>query len=140
MKKKITADPYLWKREYELDNERFDNQTRKFLEIINLMKEMVALGVDDDRMAGIFFSLTHYFERYMIQEEIYLKGLRYTDIEPHMRSHREFIDRIIVFRKGFEKGDKDFHIDMYEYLEQWFDDHIMVDDRKVAHFINGQLS
>ncbi len=140
MKKNITPDPYPWKREYELNNERFDSQTRKFLEIINLMKEMVAKGVDEERMAGIFFSLTHYFEQYMIQEEIYLKGLKYSDIEAHMASHREFIERIIRFRKGFENGDHDFHTGMYEYLEKWFDDHLMVDDRRAAEFINTQLA
>jgi len=140
MVKKISPDPYPWKKEYEHNNEMFDNQTRKFLEIINNMKELVSKEVDDASISEVFFRLTHYFERYMIQEEIYLRELGYKNIELHKQSHKEFMDRIIAFRQGFEDGKKDFHLDMYEYLEKWFDDHMMVDDRSAVKFINESKS
>lgn len=138
MTKKITPDPYPWKKEYELDNKIFDDQTKKFLEIINLMKELVSRGVDDNGISEVFFRLVHYFEKYMLQEEIYLKELQYDHLDKHKNSHSEFSDKIISFREGFEKGNKDFALEMYEYLEKWFDDHMMVDDRKAAEFIRSQ--
>ena len=135
MTKNFDPQPYPWKKEYELNNELFDSQTRKFLEIINLMKELVVRGVDSTGISEVFYQLTHYFERFMIQEDIYLKELGYDRLERHYKAHREFMDKIITFREGFEKGDKDFSVDMYEYLEKWFDDHIMVDDRRAVNFI-----
>jgi len=138
MAKKITPDPYPWKKEYELDNKVFDDQTKKFLEIINLMKELVAKGVDDTGISEVFFRLVHYFEKYMLQEEIYLKELQYDLLDKHNNSHSDFSSRIIAFREGFENGDKDFVIEMYEYLEKWFDEHMMVDDRRAAEFIRSR--
>lgn len=135
MTKSINPQPYPWKKEYELNHELFDNQTKKFLEIINIMKELVVRGVDNTGISEVFFQLTHYFERYMIQEEIYLKELGYDRLERHCQAHREFMDKIIDFRAGFESGDKDFSSDMYEYLEKWFDDHMMIDDRRAVNFI-----
>lgn len=135
MAKKITPDPYPWKKEYELDNKIFDDQTRKFLEIINLMKELVAKGVDDTGISEVFFQLVHYFEKYMLQEEIYLKELQYDRLERHVNAHEEFSKKIIAFREGFENGEKGFAVEMYDYLEKWFDDHMMIDDRRAVEFI-----
>ena len=135
MTKNIDPKPYPWKKEYELNHELFDNQTRKFLEIINLMKELVTSRVDNIGISEVFFQLTHYFERYMLQEEIYLKELGYDKLGHHYIAHREFMEKIIAFRVGFENGDKNFSSDMYEYLEKWFDDHMMVDDRRAVKFI-----
>jgi hemerythrin-like metal-binding protein len=135
MTKKITPDPYPWKREYELDNEFFDEQTKKFLEIINLMKELVATGDDSTDISEVFFQLAHYFERYMLREEIYLKELQYDRLERHYKAHKEFSQRIVSFREGFEKGEKGFALEMYDYLEKWFDDHMMIDDRRAVNFI-----
>ena len=135
MAKKPDGNPYPWKKEYQLDNEVFDEQTRKFLDIINLMKGLVAKGVDDTGISEVFFQLVHYFDRYMIQEEIYLQELNYDRLERHKKVHKEFADRIIAFREGFEKGEKGFEVEMYEYLESFFDDHMMVDNRRAANFI-----
>jgi len=140
MVKKISPDPYPWKREYEHNNEMFDNQTRKFLAIINNMKELVSKKMDDATISEVFFRLTHYFERYMIQEEIYLRELGYENIEQHKQDHKEFMARIIAFREGFENGKKGFQLDMYEYLEKWFDDHMMIEDRSAVSFINESRS
>jgi hemerythrin-like metal-binding protein len=138
MNKEISPEPYPWKKEYELKHELFDEQTKKFLEIINMMKQLVAKGVDDTGISDVFFHLTHYFERFMISEEIFLKELSYDQLEGHVKSHKEFMNRIVEFREGFELGKKDFHLDMYNYLELWFDDHMMVDDRRAVDYIKQQ--
>lgn len=140
MKKTISPDPYTWKKEYELHNELYDEQARRFLDIINRMKRIIAGGVQDTDISDIFFRLTHYFEQYMIREEINMKELNYDSADTHIRVHKEFIDRIIAFRKGYEEGNSDVYNDMYFYLEKWFDDHMMVDDRRAVNFISDTVS
>ncbi|MFP4488126.1 MAG: bacteriohemerythrin [Bacteroidales bacterium] len=140
MKKTISPDPYTWKKEYELHNELYDEQAKSFLDIINRMKKIIAGGVQDTDISDIFFRLTHYFEQYMIREEINMKELNYDSTDSHIRMHKEFIDRIIAFRKGYEDGDRDIYNDMYFYLEKWFDDHMMVDDRRAVNFISDTVS
>lgn len=137
MKKTVSPDPYTWKKEYELHNELYDEQARKFLDIINQMKKIIAGGVNDSDISDIFFQLTHYFERYMIREEINMKDLNYNDLDKHMQAHKDFIDHIIEFRKGYEAGSADVYDDMYAYLEKWFDDHMMIEDRRAVDFISA---
>lgn len=135
MTDKPDANPYPWKQEYQLDNKVFDEQTRKFLDIINLMKALVAKGADNMGISEVFYQLVHYFDRYLIQEEIYLQELNYDRLERHNKVHKEFVSRINDFREGFEKGEKGFELEMYKYLEHFFDDHMMIDNRRAANFI-----
>jgi hemerythrin-like metal-binding protein len=137
MKRPISPDPYTWKEEYELHNELYDEQARKFLEIINRMKRMVSVGGDNPDISDIFFQLTYYYEQYMIREEINMHKLAYEREESHRQSHRDFIDHILAFREGYEKGDSAIYEDMYFYLEKWFDDHMMTDDRAAVEYISA---
>ena len=138
MNKNISPDPYVWKKEYELHNELYDEQAKKFLDIINQMKKIIAGGVQDKDISKIFFQLTHYFEQYMIREEINMQKLDYEAYEDHKKSHKDFINKIIAFREGYEKGDANVYHDMYFYLEKWFDDHMMIDDRQAVGYISNE--
>ncbi|MBS0011693.1 MAG: hemerythrin domain-containing protein [Bacteroidales bacterium] len=137
MKKPISPDPYTWKKEYELHNELYDEQARKFLDIINQMKRIIAGGTHDRDITDIFFQLTYYYEQYMIREEINMKKLHYKSLDSHKKSHKDFIDHILSFREGYERCDSEVFEEMYYYLEQWFDDHMMAEDRSAVDFISG---
>lgn len=135
MAKKVGPEPYPWKKDYELDHEMYDEQTHKFLDIINKMKALVAGDIDDAGISEVFYQLVHYFDKYLMQEEIYLQELNYDRLERHKKVHRGFADRIIAFREGFEKGETGFEVEMYNYLIDFFDDHMMVDNRRAVKFI-----
>jgi len=137
MKRSISPDPFTWKKEYELHHDLYDTQAKKFLDIINQMKRIIAGGVENRDISDIFFQLTYYYEQYMIREEINMKKLGYGDLERHKQSHKEFMERILAFREGYERGDGDVYDDMYFYLERWFDDHMMIDDRTAVDFISN---
>ncbi len=137
MKRPISPDPYTWKEEYELHNELYDEQARKFLEIINRMKTIISSEAGQADISDIFFQLTYYYEQYMIREEINMHKLAYEREESHRQSHRDFIDHILAFREGYEKGDSAIYEDMYFYLEKWFDDHMMTDDRAAVEYISA---
>jgi len=136
MKRSISPDLYTWKKEYELHNELYDEQTRKFLDIINRMKKIIASDTVEKDISGIFFQLTHYFEQYMLREEINMNERNYENIDRHKRAHRDFMDHIVAFREDYEKGEEDTYEKMYFFLEDWFDNHMMVEDRKAVNHIS----
>lgn len=137
MKRSINPDPYTWKKEYELNNELYDEQAKKFLDIINQMKRTIAGGVTDKDISDIFFQLTTYYEQYMIREEINMKECNYDKLEKHRESHKDFMNHIMSFREGYEKRDENVCEEMYFFLEKWFDEHMMVEDRSAVDYISG---
>ena len=86
-------NPYPWKKEYEVNHEMYDQQTHKFLDIINLMKVLVAKGADNAGISEVFYQLVHYFDKYMMQEEIFLKNLAMTGSKDILRYTGNFPTR-----------------------------------------------
>ncbi|MEA1885996.1 MAG: hemerythrin family protein, partial [Bacteroidota bacterium] len=94
-------------------------------------------GVTDKDISDVFFQLTHYYEQYMIREEINMKEIGYDKLESHREAHKNFINHIMSFREGYEKGEEDVCETMYFFLEKWFDKHMIVDDRNAVDYISG---
>jgi hemerythrin-like metal-binding protein len=125
MTRAISPEPFEWKDEYKVGVKAIDEHHEKFFEIINKLKDVITGNKCKVSVSDIFFSLVHYAEHYLINEEIYLKEYGYTGFSQHQESHNQFIARIIQFKDDYRKGKKDVCQDMYFYLENWLTTHIM---------------
>ena len=121
----ISPEPFQWKDEYKVGVNAIDEHREKFFEIINKLKKSITDKDCQINVADIFFSLVHYAEHYLIQEEIYFKEYGYSGFSQHQESHNNFIDRIIKFKEDYRKGKKDVCEEMYFYLENWLVNHIL---------------
>lgn len=131
----VNPEPYKWKEEYTVNISIIDEQHKKFLEIINELK--VIINEDDcaEKASKIFFQIAYLIDHYFIKEEIYFKDCKYPNFEQHKISHNQFIDKIIQFQKDLENNKKDICLDLYKYLENWFDEHILKYDKDAVEFL-----
>ncbi|MQY78215.1 MAG: bacteriohemerythrin [Bacteroidetes bacterium] len=130
----ISPEPLSWKEEYNVDIGLLDKQHKKFLEIFNLLKKAINEGVCERNISDVFFSLVYYAEHHLIQEEIYFKNYKYPNFNLHKEAHNHFINRIIKFREDFEEGKEDVCVEMYYFLEEWFNNHILKYDKEAVEF------
>ena len=56
----------------------------------------------------------------------------------HKEKHQEFINRIILFQKDFQNGAAGICKSMFEFLEDWFENHILEYDRQAIDFLRQQ--
>jgi len=134
MLKNISPEPLSWKEEYNVNIGLLDKQHKKFLEIFNLLKKAINEGACERNISKVFFSLVYYAEHHLIQEEIYFKNYKYPNFNLHKKAHNHFINRIIKFREDFEEGKEDVCVEMYYFLEQWFNNHILKYDKEAVEF------
>ncbi|GAI87333.1 unnamed protein product, partial [marine sediment metagenome] len=132
MLKNISPEPLSWKEEYNVNIGLLDKQHKKFLEIFNLFKKAINEGACERNISKVFFSLVYYAEHHLIQEEIYFKNYKYPNFNLHKKAHNHFINRIIKFREDFEKGKEDVCVEMYYFLEEWFNNHILKYDKEAV--------
>ena len=121
----VSPEPFEWKEEYKVGVEAIDEHREKFFDIINNLKKII---VDKDcriNVADIFFSLVHYAEHYLIQEEIYFKESGFSGFSQHKELHNNFIERIVRFKEDYSNGKRAVCEDMYFFLENWLINHIM---------------
>ena len=129
------AGDYIWKEEYNTGVKFIDEQHRYFLNIIRDLQAYLEEGVCMDSASRIFFSLVHYAEHYLIQEEIYLKDYSYPSFKEHKNLHKEFIRRMIQFQADYEKDVGETCRSMLAYLEGWFDNHILKYDKEAVDYL-----
>ena len=103
--------------------------------MLNLLRAGILEQPCKERISEIFFSLVHYAEHHLIQEEIYFKNYQYPNFTQHKEAHNNFIDRIIKFREDYEKGVENVCHEMYEFLVNWFENHILKYDKEAVEFL-----
>lgn len=135
MRREIQTDPFTWKAEYNVNISLIDDQHKKFLEILNLLRVGIIKKPCKEKISEIFFSLVHYAEHHLIQEEIYFKNYRYPNFTQHKEAHKNFIDRIIKFREDYEKSIEKVCEEMYDFLVDWFENHILKYDKEAVGFL-----
>ena len=135
MSRTISPEPLEWKDEYKVGVMAIDEHREKFFEIINKLKDTITNKECNVNVADVFFSLVHYAEHYLINEEIYFKDSEYPGFSQHQQHHNNFIARIIQFKEDYTQGKKDVCEDMYFYLEGWLSDHIMHYDTEAVNWL-----
>lgn len=126
---------YTWKEEYNTGVNFIDEQHKYFLNIIKDLQEYIEKGVCMDSASKIFFSLVHYAEHYLIQEEIYFKDYHFPSTSEHMEYHAAFIKRVIQFKTDYEKDINLTCQTMQEYLVHWFENHILKYDKEAIDYL-----
>ena len=133
MQRKLTK--IIWQPGYDLHIESIDESHRKLVDLINRLADMINRNACPESMSDIFFSLIHYAERYLIQEEIFLRDLGYPQWDLHRKDHSFFIEKIKSFREEFSSGDINICQDLYDFLQEWFHNHILKYDEEAISFL-----
>lgn len=141
MENKVNPEPYQWKEEYSVKISVIDDQHKKFLDIINELKVIINSNACKEKVSQVFFQLAYLIDHYFIKEEIYFKDLKYPHLDQHKAQHNTFIERIIQFQKDVENNKPDLCLEIYHFLEDWFDEHILKYDKDaVEHLRAGGLN
>ncbi len=128
--------PKEWKEEYNVNVSFIDEHHKKFLEILNQLGEVPSEGDCGQKISEIFFSLAHYSEHYLLREEIYFK--EYPNFSQHKTSHNRFIDGITKLHEDFKSGKEGICTEIYDYLYNWFENHILEYDKEAVDYLNSK--
>ena len=137
MEYKVNPEPYQWKEEYSVKISVIDDQHKKFLDIINELKVIINRNECKEKVSQIFFQLAYLIDHYFIKEEIYFKDLKYPHFDQHKAQHNTFIERTIQFQKDVENNKPDLCLEIYQFLENWFDEHILKYDKDAVEFLRA---
>lgn len=135
MEHKVNPEPYKWKEENNVDISIIDEQHKKFLEIINQLKVIINNDTCKESVSDIFYQIAYLIDHYFIKEEIYFKDCQYPNFDKHKSDHNMFINRIIQLQKDLENNKPDLCLEIYNYLVNWFDDHILKFDKEAVAYL-----
>ncbi|MET0071982.1 MAG: bacteriohemerythrin [Candidatus Thiodiazotropha sp.] len=124
-----------WSEKYELGIEEIDLQHHYFLDLIARLANELQSSNDHYYHKSLFIELGLYTHFHFISEENLMYRASFPGLKEHKKFHNQLIDGLNRNKLLFEDG----HIQaihVVEFLEQWFLNHTVGEDRKFAEFLN----
>lgn len=128
-----------WSDRYSVGVAIFDDEHKKLLVIINELYEAVTVGVDKLALQRISDKLVEYALMHFRHEEMYFDDWAYPEAVSHTASHTKLRQQVFEYRaKILEVDSKELALDMLDFLRDWLNRHILVEDRKYGLFLAGK--
>ena len=127
----------LWKDNLSVKIKEIDDQHKKFLELVNNLHAAVKEKKTREVEGKIIDSLIEYAFYHFTLEERYLDRSNYPYTEQHKKEHEEFVDKIIQLKKDHEKNKLSLTVDMINFLNNWWINHVKNSDKKYEPYLVG---
>jgi len=123
-----------WKKKYEIGHERIDLEHQIFVDLIAKIDDSVKFGEDKNYVARLLNELRAYTVFHFISEENIMYLINYPDYEAHKQLHIKLLDD---YSQKIGAIDLDEHKieDFIIFLKDWFINHTLCEDKKIASFI-----
>ena len=134
-----------WKSEYSVGNSQLDADHREIFELINEFRYQTMVdsnGTADTSeirfLEMVLDDLIAYIERHFSNEEEYMRRMDYPGLDDHLSIHGEFREKLMTVRAELEQGKAGLVKDMSVFLDHWWYDHILKEDKAYFKFSNSK--
>jgi hemerythrin-like metal-binding protein len=117
-----------WRDSYSVGVERFDNEHKILVDMINEMFVVVRDKKSIDHLSTAINKLIEYTQEHFIAEEEAMAEVNYPDLAAHKEMHGKLINDVVNHKKRIENNDKQERIDFYHFLRDWLLTHIVEED------------
>lgn len=126
----------VWNDSYSVGHDDLDSQHKKLVDIINSL----SIEAEKETAEAVEFllnSLAQYTVYHFTYEESLFEQAGFPETQEHKRTHREFINRVLMWREIFESG-KEIDLEaIASYLRKWLIGHICIIDKQMVAWMDG---
>ena len=127
-----------WDESFSVGVLKLDQQHMRILAIINLLVDQQEQEFNSRVIAKILADLTNYAHEHFGMEEQLLAEHGYPDIRTQREEHHEFRKKLAHFCDEAIIRDKLVPTQLFEYLKNWWVDHILEKDMKYRSFLKDR--
>jgi len=124
-----------WSDRFCVKLPEIDEQQKQIIERINGIVDAVNSSGDQKEIYDMISDLTDFVRHRFSQEEKGMVGCNFPDHQHHRKDHREFIRKIIMFRKMFADESVVIKDDYIRLMEDWLVHHSDHWDGKYAPYV-----
>ncbi|MBD3311778.1 MAG: bacteriohemerythrin [Candidatus Magasanikbacteria bacterium] len=126
-----------WEPIYSVNVKEIDEQHKKMFDIINRIYSLTEKSIKEDESLKVIEELIDYGNYHLDTEEKYFKKFDYPDTDSHIAQHDNYKKRVLEMKNKLEKSsDKEFYIELSNFLRDWWLGHIQNVDHKYSDFFN----
>lgn len=130
--------PYIsWKNSFNIGISVIDDQHKKLVEIINELYEAQRLGTSQSIINDVLIKMEDYTKYHFDMEEEMQHANKYPEIMQHKIEHREFIDKLTLFKRDSKKNNLLLSLKTIDYLKDWTINHILGSDKDFGEYLRN---
>lgn len=128
-----------WSPDYSLGFDKFDDEHKKLVAIVNELHEALDKGVEQATLQRICDELVEYSIAHFESEEAYFDHANYPDKEAHAGSHRALEAQVREYSaQALKRPTGDVATELMGYLRKWLINHICHEDVAFGDFLHQQ--
>lgn len=116
-----------WCNRFSVGHPEIDMHHKMLFNCINYLVFNSGRSTKRHETDEILEELLAYTEYHFMAEETLLKG--HPTFAAHRAAHAEFVDRTRRFKKAFLENREEINGELFSFLVQWLQEHILVMDR-----------
>lgn len=126
-----------WQEAYCVGVPRIDEQHRQLIELLNMLYKKVGSSEVAAEMWPLLVDFNRYADSHFECEERIAReaGVTLPEQAAHTRLHENYRDRMQAFRAAIERNDKRVGVQLLAFLNNWWLQHILVEDRELGRMI-----
>jgi len=128
----------IWQQNYSVGVEYFDNQHKKLFATAQKLYQEIMSSKSESVIREILEDLLHYVDTHFKDEEFYMEKYNYDYLEKHKKEHRQFEEEIHNLKGRHQEGQIFIAMKLLNYLQDWFFDHIVMEDQKYGSLLNDK--
>lgn len=130
--------PLTWDSKYSVREKFLDTHHQSLLALVNLLRTMCQEELKVDEVLAVVSDLRKYCNYHFVAEEKYMAQNSYPGLENHAEAHEHYDQTIAAFSQKIEAGELEKTIELVDFLEHWWEHHILTIDQDYADFIEAR--
>lgn len=126
-----------WDKSYNTDIRTIDRQHKKIIAIINDAYSSYEETLTRSQFESLLKHLRDYIKVHFTAEETFLAKIAYPGLAAQRREHHHFIDQLCEIEKRFVKTGEYNTARLFNFVWDWFSQHILIEDKKFAAFLKS---
>lgn len=138
-RKKRTVEKLIeWTDELSVAVDVFDKEHMKLVDLVNRMHEAMMTGEGKDVIMGVLQDLITYTAEHFKHEEKLMREHNYPGYNVHKQQHETLVQRVLELQKQYKDGTLMLSVEVFNFLRDWLEKHILGSDRKYGPFFNDK--
>ncbi len=127
-----------WNDKFNINIKEVDAQHKKLVIMINELHDAMKAGRGSDVTGKILSGLIQYVGTHFATEERLMSAHNYPGYQAHKAEHQKFSQKASELQKEFQKGVPVLTVELFSFLKDWLQVHILNADKKFGPFLNNK--
>lgn len=123
-----------WRDSYSVGVEKFDEEHKVLLELINEMFIVVRDHLTVDHLEVTINKLIQYTQEHFTDEEEGMAEVNFPQLDEHKVLHANLLNDVIAYKKRVANNDPEAIRGLYVFLRDWLMKHIVEEDMQYKPF------